>query len=405
MGYYDDHALNQRPKKKKKNWLLPTVVGFIIGVILVVMALPTLINANLLPYDITEDNQELTQGEDGGNQDSGLSESVNVNIQTRVTEIVQNVSNAVVGVVNISGSEFWLEQGSESGTGSGVIYKMTDKYAYVVTNHHVVQGASEIEVSLADGERITAELLGSDLYNDLAVLRIDAAKVDNAIKLGHSENLKVGEPVLAIGNPLGLEFSGSVTQGIISGKERVVPQDFNGDGVPDWNAEVIQTDAAINPGNSGGALINMDGQLIGINSMKIAQSAVEGIGFAIPIDSAKPIIEDLEDDGKITRPYMGVGIRSLAEIPSYYWGSELKLPNDVNGGAVVDTVEPMSPADQAGLKEYDVIVALDGEKINNVMDLRKYIYQEKEPGEEMEITFYRNGEKQTITMNLSAQDF
>ncbi|GAA0501909.1 serine protease HtrC [Salinibacillus aidingensis] len=404
MGYYDDHALNRRPKKEKRNWLIPTGVGFIIGALLVVLALPTLINANLLPYDIDEANQELTQGDNG--EDSGLTQSVNVDIQTRVTDIVQNVSNAVVGVVNISGSEFWMEQGTESGTGSGVIYKKTNEYAYVVTNHHVVQGSSEVEVSLADGERISAQLLGSDLYNDLAVLRVDAEKVDDhPIELGHSENLKVGEPVLAIGNPLGLEFSGSVTQGIISGKERIVPQDFNGDGTPDWNAEVIQTDAAINPGNSGGALINMDGQLIGINSMKIAQSAVEGIGFAIPIDSAKPIIEDLEDDGKITRPYMGVTIRSLSEIPSYYWQSELQLPNDVSGGAVVGGIEPMSPAEQAGLQEYDVIVALDGQQVTNVIDLRKHIYQEKQPGEKMEITFYRNGKKQTTTMTLSAQDF
>ncbi|MRG87980.1 S1C family serine protease [Salinibacillus xinjiangensis] len=402
MGYYDDHAQNHNAKKRK-NWVFPTFVGFIIGVLLVFLTLPTLSNANLLPYDLTEGNEQETQGD--GNDQSGVTQSVNVDIQTQVTDIVDQVSNAVVGVVSIGGSEFWLEQGNESGTGSGVIYKVDGEHAYVVSNHHVVQGASELEVSLANGERIPAELLGSDLYNDLAVLRIDASKVDNAIELGHSENLKVGEPVLAIGNPLGLQFSGSVTQGIISGKERVVPQDFNGDGVPDWNAEVIQTDAAINPGNSGGALINMKGQLIGINSMKIAQAAVEGIGFSIPIDTAKPILEDIEDDGKITRPYMGVTPRSLSEVPSYYWTYELRLPNEVKGGAVLEGVEPMSPADQAGLKELDVIVQLDEKEITNVMDLRKHLYQEKEPGEKMSVTYYRDGEKQTTTMTLSAQDF
>src|SRR5699024_8564579 len=164
--------------------------------------------------------------------------------------------------------------------------KKDDDYAYIVTNHHVVEGADVLEVVLNDDTSLDAELLGSDLFTDLAVLRVDGETIDTTIEMGSSENLKVGEPAIAIGNPLGHMFAGSVTQGIISGKQRTIPQDFNQDGRPDWQAEVIQTDAAINPGNSGGALINIEGQLIGINSMKISQNIAQGIGFAIPVDAA-----------------------------------------------------------------------------------------------------------------------
>src|SRR5699024_3188363 len=233
--------------------------------------------------------------------------NVEVDISTDLSEIVVNVSPAVVGVVNIQ-EQFNLWQQSESGeqgTGSGVIYIIEGDKAYIVTNHHVIQGANQVEISLGTEKTVEATLLGSDLYTDLAVIEMDASHADKSIELGNSENVKVGEPASAIGNPLGLNLAGSVTQGIISGTQRAIPQDFNNDGRADWQAEVIQTDAAINPGNSGGALLNLQGQLIGINSMKIAQSAVEGIGFAIPIDDAIPIINELEQSGEITRPFLG----------------------------------------------------------------------------------------------------
>ncbi len=402
MGYYDDHA----PKRQsnKRQWFIPTLVGFIIGAFLVVLALPALIDADILPYEIEKANGESTLNQSTTNND-GPVQTVNVNIETQITDIVEEVTDAVVGVVNVRSDSFWIDQAEDAGTGSGVIYKKTDDDAFVVTNYHVIQGADEIEVSLSDGERVPADLVGSDPFNDLAVLRIDPSHVEKVIELGNSDNLKVGEPVLAIGNPLGLQFSGSVTQGIISGKERVVPQDINGDGIEDWSAEVIQTDAAINPGNSGGALINMQGQLVGINSMKIAEQAVEGIGFAIPINTAKPLIDDLEEDGKITRPYMGVSPISLSDIPSYNWRYTLKLPREVTEGVIVDHVERMSPAAQAGIETFDVIVEMDGNPIKDVIDLRKHLYNEKEPGEEMTVTFYRDGKKQTVTMVLSATDF
>lgn len=222
-------------------------------------------------------------------------------------------------------------------------------------------------------------------------------------EFGNSDSLKMGETVIAIGNPLGATFSGSVTQGIISGLKRTIPVDIDQNGVVDWQSEVLQTDAAINPGNSGGALINMAGQVIGINSMKIAQQAVEGIGLSIPINSAKPIIDDLEKFGTVKRPYMGVDLKSVEEIPAYYQEEALKLPRDVNYGVALRQVVPNSPAAQAGLKELDVIVEMDGEKINDVIDLRKHLYQKKKIGDKMSIKFYRDGKQKETTLTLTGE--
>ncbi|MYL39241.1 PDZ domain-containing protein [Halobacillus litoralis] len=387
---------------------MPTIVGGILGAVLVLLALPALVQTELLPYDMTipEDESGLVDDNQGL---TGDTKSVSVDVTTQITDVVEQVTPTVVGVVNLQTREnFWQEGAEDSsqqaGVGSGVIYKKEDGTAYVVTNNHVIEGASEIEVVLADETRIKAELIGGDVFTDLAVLEMPGDQVEQVAELGSSENLKVGEPAIAIGNPLGLSFAGSVTQGIISGKERAIPQDFNGDGLEDWQAEVIQTDAAINPGNSGGALINIEGQLIGINSMKIAQSSVEGIGFAIPIDSAKPIIDELEQKGQVDRPYIGIEAYGLDEVPTSEWNNTLNLPEDVEGGLYIRSIRQMSPAAKAGLEPLDVITALDGEPVEDIIDLRKYLYNEKDPGEEMDITYYRDGEQQTTTITLGSQE-
>src|SRR5690625_2390612 len=361
------------PKTKANGWLMPILIGLGVGILLLLVIYPNFTGEN---RDINDDIlNEDSEGNEAPSTPSKV-EKVNVDVTTQVTDIVENVSHAVVGVTNLqSRMDFWEEaESDEAGTGSGVIFKKDKKYAYIVTNHHVVEGADTVEVVLNDESTIEAKLLGTDLFTDLAVLRVSADEVGEPIELGVSENVKVGEPVIAIGNPLGLMFAGSVTQGIISGKQRTIPQDFNQDGQPDWQAEVLQTDAAINPGNSGGALINIEGQLIGINSMKINQEAVEGIGFAIPIDTAGPIIDELEKTGEVKRPYLGVEIYSLDEVPQTEWKNTLNLPKEVEGGVYVWSVEPLSPADQVGLERLDVITELDGEEIMNMIDLRKILY-------------------------------
>ncbi|MBI0578253.1 trypsin-like peptidase domain-containing protein [Neobacillus cucumis] len=404
MGYYDDHSNGRyREKRGRGGFFFSSLVGAVIGAVLVVMFIPNLANSGVLPYDIQPKNQVST--ETGTNNQQGfVQQNVSYNVTTNTTKAVDQAGPAVVGITNIQSTQFWSDNGKKSeeaaGTGSGVIYKKAGNKAFIVTNHHVVEGATKLEVSLTDGTKIPADLLGSDIWTDLAVLEIDASHVKKIAQFGNSDELKMGEPVIAIGNPLGPTFSGSVTQGIVSGLKRTIPVDINQDGIIDWQAEVLQTDAAINPGNSGGALVNIAGQVVGINSMKISQEAVEGIGLSIPINSAKPIINDLEQYGNVKRPYMGVDLKSVSEIPAYYQEEALKLPRDVNYGVALREVVPNSPADQAGLKELDVIVEMDGKKINDVLDLRKHLYQSKKIGEQMKIKFYRGGKLNETTLKL-----
>ncbi len=412
MGYYDQDYRNQYKKQKgnRGGYFLASLVGAILGAILVIIAIPKFAELNVLPYSVQPDAQ-LEESAATNNNANIPTENVSLNVVSDVTKAVDKAGDAVVGVSNIQTTSFWGEGSNggnveePAGTGSGVIYKKAGNKAFVVTNHHVVENASKLEVTLADGTKIPAELRGSDIWTDLAVLEIDAKDVKAIAEFGNSDTLKAGEPVIAIGNPLGPTFSGSVTQGIISGLERTIPVDINRDGVIDWNAEVLQTDAAINPGNSGGALVNIKGQVIGINSMKIAQNAVEGIGLAIPINSALPIINDLEKFGDVKRPYMGVDLKSVNEIPSYYQQEALKLPRDVNYGVALRQVVPNSPAAQAGLQELDVIVEMDGEQIKDVVDLRKHLYNKKKVGDQMKVKFYRDGKIQEVTVKLSGETF
>ncbi|EMT45709.1 MULTISPECIES: S1C family serine protease [Anoxybacillus] len=400
MGYYDDHYehIRQKQKGNRRGTFLAGLVGAVLGGMLVIVAIPSLVKWDVLPYHVeqTEEKQKTVT------EQPTTEKTIAVNVETQVTKAVNKVSDAVVGIVNIQEASFWSE-GGEAGTGSGVVYKKEGNKAYIVTNHHVVEGASRIEVSLSDGTKVPARLLGSDIWTDLAVLEIDAKHVTNIAEFGNSDVVKVGEPVIAVGNPLGLQFAGSVTQGIISGVNRTIPIDIDRDGIPDWHAEVLQTDAAINPGNSGGALVNIEGQVIGINSMKIAQEAVEGIGLSIPINYAKPIIADLEKFGQVRRPYMGVELRSLSDIPAYHWQQTLHLPANVKEGVAILQVVPGSPAAQAGLREFDVIVELDDENIPDVIALRKHLYNRKQIGDTMKVTFYRDGKKQTVTLKLAKQ--
>lgn len=399
MKYMDYDYGNQgrnRKRKSSKGYFFSALIGVVVGALLVLLLIPRLSSLGLLPYDNTESNLLSFS-------DVNTTQKVSVDVETDVTKAVDKAADSVVGITNLQSSDFWADEtvAEEAGTGSGVIYKKSGDKAFIVTNNHVVQGATELEVTLSDGKKISAQLVGADIWTDLAVVEVNASEISKVAEFGDSSVLKAGEPVIAIGNPLGLTFSGSVTQGIISGLERTIPVDINEDGLADWQSEVLQTDAAINPGNSGGALVNIEGQLIGINSMKIAESSVEGIGLAIPINSAIPIIEDLEQYGEVKRPYMGVELQSVSDIPGYYQQEALKLPEDITTGVAVKVVTPDSPAQQAGLKELDVIVELDGKEIPDLISLRKHLYTEKRIGETLEIKFYREGELQTTTLTLS----
>lgn len=316
-----------------------------------------------------------------------------------LSDMVEHASKGIVGVSNFknTGNRFaGSSELSEFGTGSGVIYKIDGEDAYIVTNNHVIEGAGKIEVTLHGGEKETAELIGSDALTDLAVLKINSKLVDTALEFGDSDKLRAGDSVVAIGNPLSLDFSGTVTQGIISAPTRSIDVKTT---AGNWEMNVIQTDAAINPGNSGGALLTTDGKVIGINSLKIADNGVEGLGFAIPSNEVVPLLEDITKNGKIERPYIGVGLADLAEVPYMYVQN---LPQEVKGGVMVASVDPTSAAGKAGLKEQDVITAINGTDINNSMELRKFLYSELKIGDKATLTVYSGSEKRAVELTLTS---
>ena len=326
---------------------------------------------------------------------------------TDITKVVAEVKNAVVSVINkqstsrnsLSGTQQSSGELATASEGSGVIYKNADGYAYIVTNYHVIANSQELEVLLADGTRAKAEIVGSDQWTDLAVIRIANTNVTTVAEFANSDEVEVGQTAIAIGSPLGSEFATSVTQGIVSATNRAVATDVDGDGQEDWVVTAIQTDAAINPGNSGGALINSAGQVIGINSMKISKSSVEGMGFAIPSNEVVSIIKQLETDGKITRPALGISMVNLSSVNERVI-EQLNLPRDVKNGVVIAEVMAKGSAKAAGLQAYDVIVEMDGQKIQGIQNLRKVLYSHK-VGDKLEVTYYRNGQKQTTTISLT----
>ncbi|MDW0116704.1 trypsin-like peptidase domain-containing protein [Sporosarcina thermotolerans] len=317
-----------------------------------------------------------------------------------LSDMVEYASKGIVGVSNFktNGNRFaGNSELSEFGTGSGVIYKIDGNDAYVVTNNHVIEGAGKIEVTLEGGEKETAELIGSDALTDLAVLKISASNVDTALEFGDSGKLRAGDTVVAIGNPLSLDFSGTVTQGIISAPSRSIEVKTT---AGNWEMDVIQTDAAINPGNSGGALISADGKVIGINSLKIAESGVEGLGFAIPSNDVVPLLEEITKNGKIERPYIGISLADLANVPYMYVQN---IPQEVKGGVMITSVDPTSAAGKAGLKEQDVITAINGTDIMNSMELRKFLYSELSIGDKAQLTVYTGAEKRTVELTLTGK--
>lgn len=378
--------------KKPRYWVffLTSFLGVLVGALITLVFLSGVIGKQ----DASAEDESFATG------DKQYVEKIDLTVKTAFTEAVEKAKDAVVGISNYANGSIW-EQIQEIATGSGVIYKKAGDRAFVVTNYHVVEGADLLEVILADGTKLEAELVGGDIWTDLAVLTIPAQTIHKVADFGDSDLLKLGEPVLAIGNPLGKEFAGSVTQGIISGLERTVPVDIDQNGTIDWNAEVLQTDAAINPGNSGGALVNSAGELIGINSMKIAQQEVEGIGFAIPINTAIPIIEDLERYGEVTRPYMGVYLSEVTNVSRYHRQYTLMLPQNIDAGVLISRIEPGGPADLAGLKEMDIIVSLDGRDIQSIIELRKYLYKEKEIGETLRVGYFREGAYDETVLTLT----
>ena len=328
------------------------------------------------------------------------------------TQAVNKVKDAVVSVItyannksqnSIFGNDDFNSNNNNSqrvaSEGSGVIYKKDSKYAYLVTNTHVINGASKVDIRLADGNKVPGEIVGSDTYSDISVVRISASKVKSVAEFGDSSKLTVGETAIAIGSPLGSNYANTVTQGIISSLNRNVS--LKSEDGQTISTQAIQTDTAINPGNSGGPLVNIQGQVIGITSSKIASNrgtSVEGLGFAIPSNDVTNIISQLESNGAVTRPALGIQMIDISNLSTSDL-SRLKLPAKVTAGVVVRSAQSGMPA--AGkLQKYDVITKIDGKDISSANDLQSALYKHS-IGDDIKITFYRNGKETTTTIKLT----
>lgn len=368
-------------------------------------------NAITSPTEKTEQNtKSISEGKNTVSQ-------MKVDVQTDTTKAVEKVKDAVVSVTTLRKQQSQLsdlerifgpsnneeKEGElqESGEGSGVIYRKDGDKAYIVTNNHVVAGADAVSIMISNGERVDAKIVGTDVYSDLAVLEIPSKNVTTVAEFADSDDIKVGEPALAIGSPLGSTFANSVSQGIVSAKDRMISNKTE-DGQT-INSNAIQTDAAINPGNSGGALVNTGGQVIGINSSKIAQAAMgvsaEGMGFAIPSNDVVTIINQLETSGKVIRPMLGISMINLSMVSAEEKESVLGIKDADLDGVVVGTVEAGSPAANAGIEKYDVITHLDDKKVTSNSELQATLYNKK-MGDSMTVTLYQQGKKKKVDVLL-----
>ncbi|MCY8572071.1 trypsin-like peptidase domain-containing protein [Bacillus haynesii] len=402
-----DQAIKKAEQQKRRlSWMTPILSGIIGGSLVLGVTTYQHNKDETANASVQTQTNETTNSAASSNHAN--TEKLSSTNSSDISTMVENVSPAIVGISNYQkqteNGMFGFESNSssssneeETGTGSGVIYKKANGKAYIITNNHVVEGASKLTVSLSNGKEVEGKLLGSDSLTDLAVVEISADHVEKVASFGDSSSLKAGESVIAIGNPLGKDLSRTVTQGIISGVDRTVSVDTSA-GQTEMN--VIQTDAAINPGNSGGALLNTKGEVIGINSMKISESGVEGIGFAIPSNDVKPIAEELMSKGKIERPYIGIGMMDLEQVPENYQTGTLGLSgSQLNKGVYIRQVASGSPAEKAGLKENDVIVSFNGKETDTGSALRNLLYNDAKVGDTVKVTLIRNGK--TITKQIT----
>lgn len=364
-------------------------------------------------------NQAVSSSDDS--QATTKVSNVKVNVSTQATKAFNKIKRAVVTVEayqksdNSIDSIFGFSSGSSEETtseseGSGVIYKKNGNTAYVVTNNHVISGADSFYVMLYSGKRVKATVVGKDSVSDLAVLKIDAKNVEQTATFGNSDNIQVGETALAIGSPMGSEYATSLTQGIISAKKRTLDI-TNSSGVTTGSTTVIQTDAAINSGNSGGPLVNLDGQVIGINSMKLSSNSsssenasVEGMGFAIPSNEVVKIINQLVTKGKVSRPALGISGIDLDYVSDSAKSDTLKLPDGVDSGVVVMKTDSDSPLKDV-LSKYDVIISLGGKKVTGISSLKTALYAHK-VGDSVTIKYYHDGQlkSQKVTLSLEASE-
>lgn len=308
-----------------------------------------------------------------------------------IKEAVDKIYNAVVVVES-------YKNGRQTGSGSGFVYKSDKQQGYVITNHHVIDGATSVKVINMDGQSVDAKVLGSDEYADIAVLSMNVEGVMAIAEIGNSSEMELGDTLFTVGTPVDNAYRGTVTKGILSGKDRTVSVELQS-GNGSYVMSVLQTDAAINPGNSGGPLVNINGEVIGVNSLKLVEDEIEGMGFAIPIELVMASVEKLEKGEKIDRPVIGVSLLDVDNTYALYM-NHIMLDKSITYGAVIVTVESGSVAQKGGLQDGDVILKVNGEKIEDVAHFRYNLYKYN-IGDKITVTYYRNGKEREAILTLN----
>ena len=364
------------------------------GLSLIICLFVAFIGGGLLMYYIAYNTDTLNIGGtttvSGNGTCRACSGTVIVN-EGSLSAAVEKIYDAVMMVRNYKGEQI-------QSTGSGFVYKTDDEYGYLLTNHHVVDGATKITLIRSDDEEIEGTVLGSDSYLDLAVVRVAKKDVLDVASIGTSEKSKLGDTVFTVGSPLGYEYRGTVTDGILSGKDRMVTVSISGNS-NDYVMEVLQTNAAVNPGNSGGPLLNASGEVIGIISLKLVETEVENMGFAIPIEYAMSHIESLEKGETIVRPMLGISMINVSDTYSLY-RSGIMLDKSITEGVVVVEVSKDSGASKSDLQKGDVITKLNDEKIENYAYLRYELYKYN-VGDTITVTYIRDGKEHTTKVTLT----
>ena len=380
-----------KPKKEKKEHNLiklffTVVFAVVVGLIIVISIL------KFTP--ILSKLESSVQSEDSGKIITNTSKNT-VYEKSSLAAAVENVYDSVVMVRAYKDEE-------EISTGTGFIYKKGEKYGYVMTNQHVVAEADEVKLVLSNDDEIDAEILSGDEYLDLAVMRISKDKVPQIATIGKSETMKIGDTVFTVGSPMGYEYRNSVTSGILSGKDRMVSVSLSNSSSNDWVMKVLQIDAAINPGNSGGPLLNVNGEVVGINSMKLVQDEIEGMGFAIPIEIAMAHVEELEKGKDIEWPLLGISMANVTDT-SLLYKNGIMIDKNIKDGVVVVEISKGTGASKSDLKTGDVIIALNGAKVKDSAYLRYELYKNK-PGDTIDITYIRDNKERTTKIELGKSE-
>lgn len=312
---------------------------------------------------------------------------------TGISAAVSKVYDSVVMIENYKSNKI-------QGTGSGFVYKTDKNNGYIMTNQHVVAGATSLKVKLTNGKEIEAKLLGGDEYLDIAIITIPVKSVISVATIGKTDSLKLGDSIFTIGSPVGEEYFNTVTSGIISGVNRQVTVSVKSNS--DWVMDVLQVDAAINPGNSGGPLLNSNGEVIGVNSLKLVDDQIEGMGFSIKIEDAMAHVNQLESGKSIDRPLLGINLVGVSDknILSRYG---INIDDNIDHGVVVISVVENTGASKSDLKKGDVITAIDGKKVTNSAYL-KYILYQYNAGDKIKITYLRNDKEKTIDVVLTKSE-